>query len=462
MSYFMNKLYHLITFNTCDTPRPWGVYFQDSATPLPKWSGKSLMGIKQPNSEKSLELQVPSYTRKGISGWTNYSCKVTSLKASEKNEGNRGSKSVICGLKFYIAVKEQRVNGSWCAGASYNLGQLRPTHLRCTLMGFERNYQNKILTTQLVNKRSYSTSFTKNSRANNNHDLIIDPHFLTGFADAESSFVLSITKSNNVKSGWVIKPRFQIHLHNKDLFVLEQIQNFLGVGKIYVTNVGSEYRVFSIKGLKVVLDHFDKFPLISQKYGDYFLFKQAYQLLINREHLTPLGLRKIISIKASINNGLSEPLKKAFSDVTFAIRPRKENIYISNPQWLAGFTSGEGSFGVKVRNRDGNSKAFIELIFQINQHVRDKQLIAYIAEYLGCGKVYKHSENAVVYKVFKRSYLTERIIPFFIKYPILGIKALDFKDFCSISELIKSKAYYNKEGLDQIIHIKASMNTGRV
>jgi len=33
MSYFMNKLYHLITFNICDTPRPWGIYFQDSATP---------------------------------------------------------------------------------------------------------------------------------------------------------------------------------------------------------------------------------------------------------------------------------------------------------------------------------------------------------------------------------------------------------------------------------------------
>lgn len=72
-----------------------------------------------------------------------------------------------------------------------------------------------------------------------------------------------------------------MRLHNKDLFVLEAIQNFLGVGKIYVTNVGSvEYRVFSIKELKVVLDHFDKFPLIS--HGDYYLFKQAYQLLINR------------------------------------------------------------------------------------------------------------------------------------------------------------------------------------
>ena len=163
-----------------------------------------------------------------------------------------------------------------------------------------------------------------------------------------------------------------------------------------------------------------------------------------------------------MNNGLSEPLKEAFPDVTLAVRPMREKISICNPQWLAGFTSiGEGSFGVKVRNPNGNSKAFIELIFQINQHVRDKQLIAYIAEYLGCGKVYKHSVNAVVYRVSKTSDLTEIIIPFFLKYPILGIKALDFKDFCSISELIKSKAHYNKEGIDQIIHIKANMNRGR-
>ena len=24
---------YLNTFNTCDTPKPWGLYFQDSATP---------------------------------------------------------------------------------------------------------------------------------------------------------------------------------------------------------------------------------------------------------------------------------------------------------------------------------------------------------------------------------------------------------------------------------------------
>jgi hypothetical protein len=438
-----------------DVPTPWGIYFQDSATPPYKWSGKSLLlGIKLPNSGKPLELQVPSHPFSWIGGWTNHSCMVTSLKASEKNVGNRGSKSVI---GESITVKEQRVNGSWCGCASY-------PYLRCTLMGFERNYQNKILTTQLVNKRSYSTSFINDARDSNNQGLRIDPNFLTGFTDAEGSFVLSITKSNTVRSGWIIKPRFQIHLHKKDLFILEAIQKFLGVGKVYVqgTNSAVEYRVFSIKELGVVLDHFDKFPLVSNKYGDYSLFKQAYLLLVNQEHLTPEGLRKVISIKASINKGLSEPLKEAFPDVIPAARPVRENISIYDPQWLAGFTSGEGSFTVKVRKPNGNRRAVIELVFQINQHIIDKQLMAYIAQYLGCGKIYKHSMNAVMYRVSKTSDLTEIILPFFFKYPILGIKALDFKDFCSVSVLIKSKAHYTKEGLDQIFHIKANMNTGRV
>jgi hypothetical protein len=85
-----------------------------------------------------------------------------------------------------------------------------------------------------------------------------------------------------------------------------------------------------------------------------------------------------------------------------------------------------------------------------------------IAEYLECGKIYKHSLNAVVYRVSKTSDLIEKVIPFFIKYPILGIKALDFKDFCSLAELISNKAHYTEEGLNKIIIVKANMNTGRI
>ena len=59
---------------------------------------------------------------------------VISQKIYESIMGNRGSKSAILND---IVVKEQRVDGSRC-------GNKLP-HLRCTLVGFERNYQVKIL-----------------------------------------------------------------------------------------------------------------------------------------------------------------------------------------------------------------------------------------------------------------------------------------------------------------------------
>lgn len=443
----------LNSFIYMDAPVAWGIYFQDSATPLPEGSGKSLLlGSKLPNSGDPLKLLVLSHIWKYMSGWSNYSGIVTSQEMIERKMGNRGSKSNINENMF---VKEQRVDGNCIIS--------RNIMLRYTLTGFERSYRNRIPTTLLANNiKFYSTSSINDSRESNTN-LIIDPKFLTGFTDAEGSFVLSITKSDNVKSGWVIKPRFSISLHKKDRFILEAIKNYLGVGEIYTQGIDSvQYRVFSIKDLQLVIDHFDKYPLISQKFGDYSLFKQAYLLLINKEHLTPEGLLKIIAIRASINNGLSEPLKEAFPGIIPVIRPNRNIISINNPQWLAGFTSGEGSFGVKVRNAKENSRAIIELIFQINQHVRDKELMACIAEYLECGKIYKHSLNAVVYRVSKTSDLTEKVIPFFIKYPILGIKALDFKDFCSLAELISNKAHYTEEGLNKIISIKANMNTGRI
>jgi hypothetical protein len=55
-------------------------------------------------------------------------------------------------------------------------------------------------------------------------------------------------------------------LHEKDRALLEQIASFFGVSK--VINRGKDavqYRVSSIKELAVIVEHFDKFPLISKK-----------------------------------------------------------------------------------------------------------------------------------------------------------------------------------------------------
>ena len=63
--------------------------------------------------------------------------------------------------------------------------------------------------------------------------------------------------------------------------------------------------------------------------------------------------------------------------------------------------------------------------------------------------------------VTKLSDIFEKIIPFFNKYPIIGVKAKDFEDFKRVAELMKNRAHLSSKGFDQICLIKAGMNRGR-
>ena len=83
-----------------------------------------------------------------------------------------------------------------------------------------------------------------------------------------------------------------------------------------------------------------------------------------------------------------------------------------------------------------------------------------LIKYFNCGRVYK-KKDAFYFKVTKLSDLNEKIIPFFVKYPIQGVKSKDFKDFCKVTELILNKAHLTSEGLQLIRQIKTGMNTGR-
>lgn len=90
---------------------------------------------------------------------------------------------------------------------------------------------------------------------------------------------------------------FTIALHKKDLSILEQINNYFGVG--YITEHGKDtlqYRVKSIRDLKLIIEHFEKYPLITKKLCDFILFKSVFDLVMTKEHLKTEGLNKIVGI----------------------------------------------------------------------------------------------------------------------------------------------------------------------
>ena len=115
-----------------------------------------------------------------------------------------------------------------------------------------------------------------------------------------------------------------------------------------------------------------------------------------------------------------------------------------------------------IKSKAYNTGYQIKLRFTVSQHIHDTQLMKHLMVYLECGKYYvSEGYDFGDFVVTRFEDIYEKIIPFFKKYPIEGVKALDFSDFCEAAELMKNKEHLTQEGLEKIKNIKARMNRNR-
>ena len=69
-------------------------------------------------------------------------------------------------------------------------------------------------------------------------------------------------------------------------------------------------------------------------------------------------------------------------------------------------------------------------------------------DYFNCGNLNKNS-TWLDYNVVKQEDLVFKIIPFFEKYKIIGVKLQDFNDFKRVAKLIRTKDHLTKSGLQK-------------
>jgi len=106
---------------------------------------------------------------------------------------------------------------------------------------------------------------------------------------------------------------------------LEEIKNFFVVGTIIKRvkkgNPTAIYSVQSISALKhVILPHFNKYNLLTQKKEDFRLFSLVVDMLYDNQHKNEEGLNKILSYKASMGKGLSKTLLSIFPGIQPTVR----------------------------------------------------------------------------------------------------------------------------------------------
>jgi len=299
----------------------------------------------------------------------------------------------------------------------------------------------------------------------NNNKL--NPYYVTGFTDAEGCFNVTISPRSNGK--YQASLRFEIDLHSRDIELLSNIQSFYkGVGTLTASKNNSLVK-FVVRNFddiyNIIIPHFDKYPLLSKKKADFLLFKEIALLMKDKEHLTNEGLLKIVAIKASMNLGLSEKLSSTFP-VKPHLRPKINTLEIPDPNWIAGFSDGDGSFFINIAKTNSKLGHSIKLMFRLAQHDRDLNLFNLIIQYFNCGtiqrKAYSGSQAHVIdLNVSKFNDIYTKIIPFFKEFNLKSIKSLDFIDFCEVADLMNKSIHLTPEGILRIITIKARMNNNR-
>jgi len=141
----------------------------------------------------------------------------------------------------------------------------------------------------------------------------LDPWFVTGFCDGESNFHVSITSRSDNPLKLRVRVIFQIYLSIKEMPLLLSLQKFFGNVGVLNIDLKSNRASFVVSKpsdiLKVIIPHFQSYPLITQKRKDFILWSKIVKMIDKKEHLTKQGLDIIIKIKSLINNGLNNKVK---------------------------------------------------------------------------------------------------------------------------------------------------------
>jgi hypothetical protein len=127
--------------------------------------------------------------------------------------------------------------------------------------------------------------------------------------------------------------------------------------------------------------------------------------------------------------------------------------------WVAGFVDGEGSFNVPIRRlRSGSMPYRISLSFNVSQLGSVEPLL--LKSVFRAGTVRGRGDGVYYFEVTTARELTERVFPFFERFPLRGAKRHDLGRLMLITALIQSGRHLSPDGFAEILQVRAPMNRG--
>ena len=133
-----------------------------------------------------------------------------------------------------------------------------------------------------------------------------------------------------------------------------------------------------------------------------------------------------------------------------------------DPEWVVGFTDGEGCFSVSIiKNALARPTGGwqIQPTFQVSQHEDHELILEELREFFGCGRVRSKGplSSVSVFSVYSTIQLIERVIPFFEQHR-LRVKRDDFEKFADVVRSIRSRRHHRPVEFHRLVRLAYSMN----
>jgi hypothetical protein len=139
-------------------------------------------------------------------------------------------------------------------------------------------------------------------------------------------------------------------------------------------------------------------------------------------------------------------------------RPFIEAVPASLGNFLSGFALGEGSFMIVCRRRGDYRRGFrLSAAFNVSQ--RDRIPLDLFRETLDCGSLRRAGNDGWYWEVNKLPELADRIVPFFERFPLVGVKADDFQLWSKAVALLRSGCQSDND-YHQVLALRERMNRG--
>jgi hypothetical protein len=141
--------------------------------------------------------------------------------------------------------------------------------------------------------------------------------FLSGFVEGEGSFNVSLRKKADYKLGWQVVMSFNVS--QKDPSILRILKDTLNCGIIKVRKYDDLHSYDVTKPGDIthkIIPYFQKYNFLSEsKIKNFTIFCKIAELMDRGEHRNSKGLRAILELRETINEGKGRTRKYGINDV---------------------------------------------------------------------------------------------------------------------------------------------------